>query len=137
MSSDNDKCFDGAVVFQDPINIRDDHDEVITIYGLLYNQEQKHTDDLWTWELNRYICYLQGCERAQDNGCRLAPGLLITATDNIIALNYRFKSLIYKIMKEDMTRYRLVEPSEPFGILPDDTEDIFITSNDFIHRIQP
>ncbi len=134
--SKNDYRYNGVVVFQTPIQIRNDHDEVISIYGLLYNWEQKHKDDLWTWELNRYICYLQGCERAQENGCRLAPGLLITATDNMIPLNYRIKSQIYRIMKEDMIDYRLVEPVETFEINEDQVDDTCIISQKLIDRIQ-
>lgn len=130
------KCYDGVVVFHTPVQIRDDHDEIITIYGLLYNREQKHADDLWTWELNRYISYLQGCQRVQQKGCKLAPGLIITATDNIIALNNRLKSLIYRIMKKDMIWYRLLEPEKPFTIEPDEVEDIFIISKQFVKRIQ-
>lgn len=134
--SKDDCSYDGAAIFKTPIQIRDDHDEVITIYGLLYSREQMHESDLWSWDLHRYICYLQGCERAQEKGCRLAKGLLITATDNIIALNSRLKSLIYRIMKDDLTDYRLIETEEPFIYGQDEVEDEFIISKEFIDRIQ-
>ncbi len=134
--SKDDYSYDGAVVLQTPVQIRDDHNEVITIYGILYNKEKMHKDDLWGWGINRYICYLQSCERAQENGCRLAPKMIITASDNMIALNYRLKSLIHRIMKEDMSSYRLIEVIEPFVIYPDEVEGTFIISKEFIDRIQ-
>ena len=134
--SKDDYGYDGAVVFRTPIRIRDDHDEVITIYGLLYHQKDKHKDDLWSWAINRYICYLQGCERVQQKGCKLAKGLIITTTDNIIPLNYRHKNLIYRIIKKDMVAYRLIEPEKHFIYGQDEVEDIFIISKEFINRIQ-
>lgn len=36
------KLYDAVVEFQIPIQITNDADEVISIYGLLYNQEERH-----------------------------------------------------------------------------------------------
>lgn len=123
------------VIFDTPIQIVDDGGDVISIYGLLYNQDEKHKDDLWTWELNRYICYLQGCERAQSNGCKLAPELLITKDENMIALKVRFKNLIYRIMKKHLIRYRMVELTDPIKIHFGETDDNLIISQQLINRI--
>lgn len=129
------KQYDAMVVFDTPVQIVDDGGDVIFIYGLLYNQAERHKDDLWTWELNRYICYLQGCERAQSNGCKLAPELLITNDDNMIALKVIFKNLIYRIMKKHMIRYRIVEPTEPIKIHSGEIDDNLIISQQLINRI--
>ena len=127
--------YDAMVIFDTPIQIVDDGGDVISIYGLLYNQDEKHKDDLWTWELNRYICYLQGCERAQSNGCKLAPELLITKDENMIALKVRFKNLIYRIMKKHLIRYRMVELTDPIKIHFGETDDNLIISQQLINRI--
>ncbi len=129
------KQYDAMVIFDTPIQIVDDGGDVISIYGLLYNQDEKHKDDLWTWELNRYICYLQGCERAQSNGCKLAPELLITKDENMIALKVRFKNLIYRIMKKHLIRYRMVELTDPIKIHFGETDDNLIISQQLINRI--
>lgn len=131
-----DKEYDALVVFNMPIHITNDAEEVVSIYGLLYDKETKHKDDLWTWELNRYICYLMGCAKAQSNGCRLAPGLFITENGNIIALNVELKNLIYRIMKDKMTGYRIIETIEAFEPCPDEVQDIFVISQQLISRIQ-
>ncbi len=54
----------------------------------------------------------------------------------MIPLNYRIKSQIYRIMKEDMIDYRLVEPVEPFEINQDQVDDTCIISKKLIDRIQ-
>ncbi|MDE7459851.1 MAG: hypothetical protein K2M85_02055 [Paramuribaculum sp.] len=110
--------------------------QVVSIYGLLYDKDTKHKDDLWIWELNRYICYLMGCEKAQSNGCKLAPELFITEDGNMIALNVELKNLIYRIMKEKMTGYRIIETIEAFEPCPDEVQDIFVISQQLISRIQ-
>lgn len=131
-----DKEYDALVILDVPIHITNDAGEVVSIYGLLYDKETKHKDDLWTWELNRYICYLMGCEKAQSNGCRLAPGLFITENGNMIALNVELKNLIYRIMKDKMTGYRIIETIEAFEPCPDEAQDIFVISQQLISRIQ-
>ena len=65
--------FDGIVSFDMPVHIKNDKEEEISIYGLLFNKKERHGDDLWTWELGRFLCYLQGAERVQNNGGGLAP----------------------------------------------------------------
>lgn len=48
--------FDGIVSFDMPVHIKNDNEEEISIYGLLFNKKERHDDDLWSWELNRYMC---------------------------------------------------------------------------------
>ena len=129
------KQYDAMVVFDFPIHIADDDGDVFSIYGLLYNKKKKHNDDLWTWVLNRYICYLQGCERVQSNGCKLAPELLITNGGHTIPLNVRLKNTIYRIIKKDMIEYRIIEPIEPIEIHADEVDDNLIISQELLLRI--
>ena len=56
--ANNEKRYDAVVKFNIPILIQDDNGELHTIYGILYNQQRKHRDDLFLWEVNRYITYL-------------------------------------------------------------------------------
>lgn len=135
-NNDNKGYYNSLVVFQRPIQIMDDRKNAIAIYGLLYNRRERHKDDLWTWELNRYLCYLLGCEKIQKSGCRLAPELIITQTENMIALNVELKNLIYRIMKDKMIDYLIVEPKVPFKIYETETEDIFVISKKLLQRVQ-
>lgn len=59
----NEEHYDAIVSFDEPIMIQDDNGELHTIYGILYNQKRRHHDDLFLWEVNRYITYLMGCSR--------------------------------------------------------------------------
>ncbi|MCH5335468.1 MAG: hypothetical protein J1D86_06685, partial [Alistipes sp.] len=67
MDKKNVPMYDAVVVFDIPVEIANDRGERIYIFGLLYDKTLKHKDDLWTWELNRYLCYLQGCQTVQTN----------------------------------------------------------------------
>ena len=126
--------YDGFVYFNVPILITNDADEIITIHGLLYNRDQKHNDDLWLWELNRFICYLQGCENVQKNQGKLVPEQWITSDGNIIALDVSHKNFIYTAMRDRMIGYKIVESDLPYMIEEGDTEDVFVISPDFIIR---
>ena len=130
------KEYDGIVIFYTPIQIVDDGGDVISIYGLLYNKQEKHNEDLWRWKLNRYVCYLQGCERVQCNGGKLAPELVITSGGNMISLNVRLKNLIYRIMKKEIIRYRIIETVEPIVIQSNEVEDNLVISQQLLGRIQ-
>lgn len=45
--ANNEKRYDAVVKFNIPILIQDDNGELHTIYGILYNQQRKHRDDLF------------------------------------------------------------------------------------------
>ena len=59
--------YDAIVVFQRPIIIKDDHGDGIRIYGIMYDSARRHADDMWTWEINRFLAYLLACEKVQEN----------------------------------------------------------------------
>ena len=124
--------YDGYVGFDVPILISNDENETIPIYGLLYNRERRHRDDLWTWELNRYICYLQGCENVQKNGGKLVPEQWITCEGNIIALDVNSKNFVYQTMRHRMIGYRIFEDVLPYEFGDEDVDDIFVLSPDFL-----
>lgn len=126
--------YDGFVGFQEPVLITNDANETIPIYGLLYNRNRRHRDDLWTWELNRYLAYLQGCESVQKNKGKLVPEQWITSNDNIISLDVNNKNFIYRIMKHRLIEYKISENIVPFEIEKGDVDDVFVISQEFSIR---
>ena len=134
MSKEQSTIYDAMVVFDSPIEIMTDSGERISIFGLLYEKERKHKDDLWTWQLNRYICYLQGCQRIQERGGRLAPELWISSKQNLLTLRTPLKNLIYRIIKHRMIGYRQLEFTRPLEIRPTEHEDLFLTSSEPLTR---
>lgn len=126
--------YNGFVCFDTPIVIVNDSNEPIPIYGLLYNINKLHLNDLGFWSLNRYICYLLGCENVQKNGGTLAHETWITPDENIISLNVEYKNFIYKTMRHKMIGYKLCESELPFDILEGESDDIFVISDEFLIR---
>lgn len=119
--------YDGLLVLGAPINILDDHGSIISIYALLYNRD-KHRDDLFMWELNRYISYLLGCVEVQNKGCKIAPELWIMEDGNMIPLNVGAKNVIYRVMKNRIDPYLIVEYEEPLEFYEDEIEDMWVIS---------
>ena len=134
MSKEQSTIYDAMVVFDSPIEIMTDSGERISIFGLLYEKERKHKNDLWMWGLNRYICYLQGCQRVQEKGGRLATELWISSKQNLLTLRTPLKNLIYRIIKHRMIGYRQLEFTRPLEIRPTEHEDLFLTSSEPLTR---
>ncbi len=126
--------FDGIVSFDMPVHIKNDKEEEISIYGLLFNKKERHGDDLWTWELGRFLCYLQGAERVQNNGGGLAPEVFYTPSGRMIKLDIGLKNLICRLMIDKCIGYRIIEFIEPLEIRSDEADDIFIISDEFIGK---
>lgn len=126
--------FDGIVSFDMPVHIKNDNEEDISIYGLLFNKKERHDDDLWSWELNRYMCYLRGAEKIQKNGGGLAPEVFYTPSGRMIKLGLELKNLICRLMDDKRMGYRIIELIEPLEIRPDEADDIFIISDEFISK---
>lgn len=126
--------FDRIVSFDMPVHIKNDNEEEISIYGLLFNKKERHEDDLWTWELGRFLCYLQGSEKIQKNGGGLAPEVFYTPSGRMIKLGLELKNLICRLMKDRKTGYRIIEFIEPLEIRPDEADDTFIISDEFIGK---
>ena len=131
----NEASYDGLVIFDSAIKILDDEQKPIFIYGLLFSKEQKHHDDLWQWELNRFLAYLMGCEKVQENKGKLAPEMWVLSNGNSINLKLEQKNLIYRLMKEQLMGYRIKEFIEPFADIKEgETEREFVISESFIER---
>lgn len=130
--------YDGFVLFESPVIIRDDLDHPNIIFGLLFEKEKLHKDDLGMWQLNRFISYLNGCVNVQSNNGEIWPDKLITSDGKEIKLTVEVKNCIYHIMKPKMMRYRIIESPEPFEINETETEDRYVISEEFLIRnVQP
>lgn len=128
------KVFDSFIVFKTPIEICNDLGEIIKIYGLLYNKEDAHTDDLWQWRLNRYIAYLVGCHRTQINHGDIEPDIYISPQGRKIELNSSHKDFIYQTLKNEIPQYTVVEFNNPLILEDGDKEDRFIISQKPINK---
>ena len=128
--------YDGIVVFDEPVKIKNADDDTISIWGLLYDRSLKHADDLWTWELNRYICYLMGCQTVQEKNGDLAPELWITFNNHIIRLGATIKNFIHRLLQNRMIGYKVVEYDLPPEIGEEEHEDLFITSIEPLLRLK-
>ena len=131
----NDKGYDGVVIYDNPMKILDDEGNPIRIYGILYNKEEKHRDDLWQWQLNRFYTYLLACERVQEQNGKLAPEMWILENGHTIKLSVENKNLIYRLMKDNIPAYRIKEFVEPFNdITEGETDGEFVISVSFMER---
>ena len=134
MMKNTENQYDGMVILDIPIKIKDDEGKALPIYGLLYNKEYRHNDDLWQWQLNRYLCYLLGCTRIQKNKGTLVPDLFITSEGNSICMNDSVKNLLYRLLKKDMPTFRVMESDKPFEIEKNEIDCNFIISKKLIDR---
>lgn len=135
--ANNEKRYDAVVKFNIPILIQDDNGELHTIYGILYNQQRKHRDDLFLWEVNKYITYLMGCSRAVINGGSIAPELWVAKSGEMIILDNGAKDYIYQTMKDEMIGYRLLEFNSPLDILPEDVEGEWVIEPSVFLQLTP
>lgn len=124
--------YDGLVLFDQVLIIRDDLDRIKPIWGLLYDKNKWHKDDLWTWKLNRFISYLHACDVVQHNNGKLSPGKWTTPDGMEICLTEEIKNFIYQTMKPRMTGYKIIECAEPFEISETETEDMYVISQEYI-----
>ena len=131
----NKENYDGVAIFDKPIRILDDENNPIPIYGLMFSKGRKHADDLWQWELNRYLAYLMACEVVQKQNGKLAPEMLLLGSGHSINLKVETKNVIYRLMKDDLIGFRIKEYIEPFmDIREGETEGDFVISESFIER---
>lgn len=135
--ANNKERYDAIVSFDEPIMIQDDNGELHTIYGILYNQKRRHHDDLFLWEVNRYITYLMGCSRAVKNGGSIAPELWVAKSGEMIILDNAAKDYIYQTIKDDMIGYRLLEYDKPIDILPDEVEGELVIAPSILLQFTP
>lgn len=127
--------YDSIVLLEIPVSIRNDKGEEVSIWGILYNRQMAHEEDLWFRMLNAYICYVQASEILQNKGAELYQDCWKLKNGNIITLQIPYKNLIYRIMRDQMLRYKLVEPSHPLDLREEEIDGNFLISTAPLERM--
>ena len=127
-------AYDAVVVLDTPIRIQNDRKETIQICGLLYERKMRERNDLFVWSVQRYITYLMGCQQVQEKGGKLSPEIWMLPNEHIITLGNPVKNFIYKFLKPQLIKYRLVEFNQPLDIKDDEHDDLFLISKDPLTR---
>ena len=120
--------YDAVVVLDTPIKIQNDRKETIQIYGLLYERKMRERNDLFVWSVQRYITYLMGCQQVQEKGGKLSPEIWMLPNEHIITLGNPVKNFIYKFLKPQMIKYRLVEFEKALDVKDEEHDDLFLIS---------
>ena len=127
-------AYDAVVVLDAPIKIQNDRKETIQIYGLLYERDMRKRNDLFVWSVQRYITYLMGCQQVQEKGGKLSPEIWKMPSGNIIQLTNAVKNFIYKLQRNLLLKYRLVEFNQPLDIKDEEHDDLFLISQNPLTR---
>ena len=127
-------AYDAVVVLNTPIKIQNDRKETIQIYGLLYERKMRERNDLFVWSVQRYITYLMGCQQVQEKGGKLSPEIWMLPNEHIITLGNPVKNFIYKFLKPQLIKYRLVEFNQPIDVKDEEHDDLFLISADPLTR---
>ena len=127
-------AYDAVVVFDTPIQIVNDRKETISIFGLLYERKMRERNDLFVWSVQRYITYLMGTELLLNKGGESAPEIWKMPSGNIIQLTNAVKNFIYKLQRNLLLKYRLVEFNQPLDIKDEEHDDLFLISNEPLTR---
>ena len=134
MDKGNNLLYDGVVLFDTPIKIINDRKETIQIFGLLYERKMRERNDLFVWSVQRYITYLMGTELLLNKGGESAPEIWKMPSGNIIQLTNAVKNFIYKLQRNLLLKYRLVEFNQPLDIKDEEHDDLFLISNEQLTR---
>ena len=126
--------YDAVVVLDTPIRIQNDRKETIKIFGLLYERKMRERNDLFVWSVQRYITYLMGCQQVQEKGGKLSPEIWMLPNEHIITLGNPVKNFIYKFLKPQLIKYRLVEFEKELDVKDDEHDDLFLISQDPLTR---
>ena len=127
-------AYDAVVVLDTPIKIQNDRKETIQIYGLLYERKMRERNDLFVWSVQRYITYLMGCQQVQEKGGKLSPEIWMLPNEHIITLGNPVKNFIYKFLKPQLIKYRLVEFNKELDVKDEEHDDLFLISQDPLTR---
>ena len=127
-------AYDAVVVLDTPIKIQNDRKETIQIFGLLYERKMRERNDLFVWSVQRYITYLMGCQQVQEKGGKLSPEIWMLPNEHIITLGNPVKNFIYKFLKPQLIKYRLVEFEKALDVKDDEHDDLFLISNEPLTR---
>ena len=134
MDEKKNTAYDAVVVLDTPIRIQNDRKETIQIYGLLYERKMRERNDLFVWSVQRYITYLMGCQQVQEKGGKLSPEIWMLPNEHIITLGNPVKNFIYKFLKPQLIKYRLVEFEKELVVKDDEHDDLFLISQDPLTR---
>ena len=121
-------AYDAVVMLDTPIRIQNDRKETISIFGLLYERDMRERNDLFVWSVQRYITYLMGCQQVQEKGGKLSPEIWMLPNEHIITLGNPVKNFIYKFLKPQLIKYRLVEFEKALDVKDDEHDDLFLIS---------
>ena len=127
-------AYDAVVVLDTPIKIQNDRKETIQIFGLLYERDMRKRNDLFVWSVQRYITYLMGCQQVQEKGGKLSPEIWMLPNEHIITLGNPVKNFIYKFLKPQLIKYRLVEFEKELDVKDEEHDDLFLISEDPLTR---
>ena len=134
MDEKKNAVYDAVVVLDTPIEIQNDRKETIQIYGLLYERKMRERNDLFVWSVQRYITYLMGCQQVQEKGGKLSPEIWMLPNEHIITLGNPVKNFIYKFLKPQLIKYRLVEFEKALDVKDEEHDDLFLISNEPLTR---
>ena len=134
MDEKKNTAYDAVVVLDTPIKIQNDRKETIQIYGLLYERKMRERNDLFVWSVQRYITYLMGCQQVQEKGGKLSPEIWMLPNEHIITLGNPVKNFIYKFLKPQLIKYRLVEFEKELDVKDEEHDDLFLISQDPMTR---
>ena len=134
MDEKKNTVYDAVIVLDTPIKIQNDRKETIQIYGLLYERDIRKRNDLFVWSVQRYITYLMGCQQVQEKGGKLSPEIWMLPNEHIITLGNPVKNFIYKFLKPQLIKYRLVEFEKALDIKNEEHDDLFLISADPLTR---
>ena len=134
MDKGNKLLYDGVVLFDTPIKITNDRKEIIQIFGLLYERKMRERNDLFVWSVQRYITYLMGTELLLNKGGESAPEIWKMPSGNIIQLTNAVKNFIYKLQRNLLLKYRLIEFNQPLDIKDEEHDDLFLISQNPLTR---
>ena len=127
-------AYDAVVVLDTPIKIQNDRKETISIFGLLYERDMRERNDLFVWSVQRYITYLMGSQQVQEKGGKLSPEIWMLPNEHIITLGNPVKNFIYKFLKPQLIKYRLVEFEKELDIKDEEHDDLFLISQNPLTR---
>ena len=127
--------YDSLVIFDRGITIDDGPREdggngVCTIYGLLYNHNEKHRSSPKGWMKTILMCttYLMGCERLQKNNGDMDKENWYFPSGKVVRLTLPVREFIYNSLLPEMIGYRIMEFNHSVDLRDGDNDGIFLIS---------
>ena len=128
--------WDSIILFDSlPVSIKNDEGKEITIWGILYNKQDRHEDDLFIFEVNRYLAYLRFCQELQSKGGELSPDEIELPDENRISLQISHKNLLYRLYRDKIFWYFLIE-KDTLDLKPSEVDGNFLISEEPLKRMK-